>query len=535
MFSLYLIMTWLKNLVICWSTLVFLSSCRLDNPEWDTGWALPLAWSDLTPANIFGDTLIAYDPLGQVYLSYDREVFKLPIDTLLIVPDTGFSYGLTLPGSITIYPGNPLTVYDNYTIFQVPDFSLNQLVVGSGTVQILAETQAQARVRVTYSAPKASKNGVTFTLTDTINPASPGQTSILEREIDLSGYVFDLTGDDHLQANRLRIRITAEVPPGDPPIPVPAGTLLVNTRLTFKNIKPYFARGSIMTRKFQLQADTQKVPLFGLVKAGNFSMTEPWVKIILENGVGADLQAKIEQIEGINSRTGQSVLLSAPITQGNVLLGRALNSPFNGMPYKPTYFESVADGQNSNLRQFIENMPDKIILKSSATLNPIAFVGAGHDFVYNISKTSARLQVWFPLGFSFNQLVLADTVPYDPSSLPYTDRFRRLVIKVLCENTYPFDLYAQLYVLNDHGQILDSLLNVNVVPAAALSLNGNPNTPVQSILQGVLEGNRKELFLKGRRLWWKIYFHSHSQGQVPVFYDFYKLRARLVVQAEVRI
>lgn len=512
-----------------------LSGCRLDNPEWDTTWTIPITWSDLTPANIFGDSLVGYDPQRRVYFAYDKEVYRIPIDTLLQVPDTGFAYALSLPGAITIYPGNPLTVYNNYVVFAVQDFSVNQLIVGDGKVRIRAETAVQARVRVNYSAPKASLNGVPFSLSDTIPPAPPGGTSVLEREIDLKGYVFDLTGDDNLKANRLRILITAEIPPGDPPLAVPAGAMLVNTFLRFENIKPYFARGSIAPRTFELKPETLTVSLFNLVHSGSFSMTEPFIKIFFENGIGADLSARILSVVGLNSRTGQSVALNAPLTQGAILLGRAVNLPSQAGPYTPVFFESEASAANSNLKAFIENMPDKIVFQAKAQINPVPGAVAGQDFVYNISKTALRTQILFPMGFSFNQLLLMDTVPYKIQLTEELERIKSLKIFLLCENTYPFDLDAQVYILNDQGVVLDSLLEEHFIPSAQVSLSGSENVPIQKTLTGVLEGNRKDVLLNNQRLVWKLRFNGPVGTTPPVFYDFYKLKTRLVASAVVRI
>lgn len=516
-------------------TVFSLLACRLDKPRWDTSWIAPIAWSDLTPANIFGDSLVGYDPQRQVYFAYDREVFRIPLDTLLEIPDTGFTYGLTLPGAITIYPGNPLTVYNNYTVFAVPDFAINQLIVGSGKVRIRAETAVQARVKVNYSVPKARLNGVPFFLSDTISPAPPGGTSVLEKEFDLSGYTFDLTGDDNLKANRIRIIITAEIPAGDPPLPVPAGTLLVNTELRFHGIRPYFARGTIVPRIFELGPETLTVSLFHLIQSGQFKITEPYLKVILENGIGADLSARFTELRGLNERTGQEVALQSPFTQGYLQLGRAVNQPSAGLPYTPVFFEAEANASNSNMKAFIENAPHKIILKAKAVLNPVPGAGAGQDFVYNVSKTAARLQVWFPLGFSFDQLVLADTVPYNVENLPGAEKIQRIRLSLLLENTYPFALSGQIFVLDNEGQVVDSLFAKSHIPAAELSQSGLPNQPVKEVWEGELEGIRKDIFLQGKRLYWKLRFHSPWGSAPPVFYDFYSLKARLVARADIRL
>ncbi|MCX7768315.1 MAG: hypothetical protein N2110_04735 [Flavobacteriales bacterium] len=510
-------------------------SCQLDKPKWDVTFMIPLAYSDLTPANIFGDTLVDYDPSAQVYFSYDNEIFRLNLDTLMEIPDTGFTYSLSLPGAITIYPGNPLTVYNNYVVFRTPDIALNHLVVGSGEVYIRAETEAQARVQVTYSAPKATKNGVPFSLVDTIEPAPPGGVSVLERVIDLSGYSFDLTGDNQLQSNRLRIIIQAEIPSVDPPLPVPAGTQLVNSKLTFRKIKPYYARGSVQTRTLEINPEPLTISLFNLVKAGTFQMTQPELKVVFENGVGLDLSARITEFRGVNERTGQEVALQSPATQGFIQLGRAQNVPSPPLPYTPVFSTLVLNGSNSNLKQFVENMPSKIYVKGKATLNPIPGAGAGHDFLYNVSKTAASLKMWFPMGFSFNQLILADTVPYSTAGLPPRDRLKSLHLMLHCENTYPFHLLAQLYVVNEQGHPIDSLLSEYLIPAAPPSLNGLPNEPVSVTLEGRAEGTRLERFLNGTRLYWKLHFHSPYPGSVPLFYDFYRLKARLVARAEVRL
>jgi hypothetical protein len=514
--------------------LTLISGCRFDQPEWDVDALVPVAVTSLTPENLFGDTLLSYNSDQSVNLRYDGDIYDIPVDTLLEIPDTGFLYNFSIPFQVDITGGTALDVYNNYIKFNVPNIVINYTEILSGQLALKVSSYIPRNVEITLTCEKALKNGLPLTLTDIVSPAQLPSPTVYTRLVDLSGYSFDLTGDDGTEGNRLRMKISCKVENGAPVYTAPPNQKLIDSEVRFVSTKPYYAKGAIKKQNLKISTDTALLDFMKIVRSGQLNLQDLSLKLTITNGVGADLQAYIAGLTGVNSRNGNIVSLTHPLIGSALNIDRAVDQHWQIPPFIPSSNEIIFTTGNSNVKQFVENLPDKIKFNGSFLINPLGNVSGANDFIYSSSKSGIRLTADAPLAFSFNQLILADTISYDLTNNVEASRVAYADVRIFAENKYPFECSLQTYTLNDVNQISDSLVTGGIIPAASIGPDLKVTGPVNTILNITLADQKKSNFLNSKKIFFKVRFHTPT-GQILTVYSGYTLNLKLVASFRYRI
>jgi hypothetical protein len=524
-----------KHLLYTLTLFIFiLSGCRFDQPEWDVDALIPVAVTSLSPENLFGDTLLTYNTDQSVNLRYEGNIYDIPVDTLLEIPDTGFLYSFSIPFQVDITGGTALDVYNNYIKFNVPNIVINYTEILSGQLVLNVASYIPRNVEITLTCQKALKNGQPLVLTDVVSPAQLPAPTVYTRTVDLSGYSFDLTGDDGTEGNRLRMKISCKVEDGAPVYTAPPNQKLIDSEVSFVSTRPFYAKGAIKKQSLKINTDTALLSFMNIVRSGQLNLQNLSLNFTITNGVGADLQAYIAGLTGLNSRSGNSVSLTHPLIGSALNIDRAVDRHWQVPPFLSSTKEISMNASNSNVKQFVENLPDKIKFDGSFLINPLGNVSGANDFIYSSSKSGIKLTAEAPLAFSFNQLVLADTISYDLSNNIQVSRVAYADLKIYAENRYPFECSLQAYLLNDMNQISDSLLTGGIIPAAPIGPDLKVTGQVTSILNISLADQKKDNFLSSKKIYFKVKFHTPG-GQILTVYSGYTLGLKLVASFRYRI
>jgi len=513
--------------VIACSLLAALSSCKLD-PNWDVDALAPVAQTTLTPANIIPVGEVQAAPDGKLTYIYDNTVYTVPLDSLFRIPDTTYTYGFSAPIAFTVQPGFPATVYDGYISPNINTASLTELLVLSGGINISASSFAPQPLSLEFQIPKAKKNGVPFTVTKPLGAAPSGGSVDFTEFLDLSGYHLDLTGDDGLVGNRLRMRIIATIDPNAQPFPVPAGFQLVNCKIKLDNLKPYYAKGSVNTQELNINADTVRLGVLDMVKSGSVNLEDITLKLTVENGLGLDLQALIYEITGKNGYNGGQVSLTHPSLNNAININRAQANLYQVPEYTPAIKEVVFNAGNSNLKAFIENLPSKIGINAKFIVNPLGNVSGGNDFLFYNSKTALKLRVEAPLAFAVNDLVLVDTVSLNLNVK--NQPVKAATVKAYIKNGFPLGAGMQVYFPGGESGAVDSLFFQQTISPGIVGPDLKVTTAVESVLEAKAEGPTLDRLLDADKIWFKVRLNTVPGGQVLAIYDGYKMDVKLVAQ-----
>jgi hypothetical protein len=436
---------------------------------------------------------------------------------------------INLPAGFNLYSINELLR------FNFKDSRIVEVIVKEGSTVLEVNNSVRDKLFFDYSIPKATRDGnfIQF-LNEQIQPGTPMAQSTFRRELDLAGYRLDLTGDNGLEANRLRVSLNARLNPSGTGVSINANEELINYRNSFKGIIPFYARGFLGTNTFESIGQslelTELKKLEGTIKLQDISMN-----LSVENSIGADFQVLISSLKGIKSGNNQSVNLAHQLIGTPQQIGRAQHIVNGNLPYIPVIKNYTLTTSNSNLKEFVELLPDKIDYSVSARLNPLGNVSSGNDFIYHTSNVKIKLELNLPLTFSANAISFTDTLETSGIDSDQSDAFRSGELRIIADNGFPFDLRVRGYLLDENKVLIDSLLTTDQIAAASVgqdlrviqSLRSVLKIPVTQRLKGNLEKTRF-IVLKAR-------INTQPEQTLLPLYSDYSLKLKLVGDGTYRV
>jgi hypothetical protein len=123
----------------------------------------------------------------------------------------------------------------------------------------------------------------------------------------------------------------------------------------------------------------------------------------------------------------------------------------NGGLVSESQYAISLNSSNSNLDQFLENLPNKIRVQGDLRVNPLGNISASNDFIYTNNALHADLKMDIPLRIGIQNLVLSDTIALSDSEreLPVEGK---LVLWI--KNGFALDAKVSLYALRMEGRDL---------------------------------------------------------------------------------
>lgn len=503
------------------------SSCKLE-PNWDVDALAPIAETTLTPGNIFRDSNLIVQPGGDLVLDYEARVFEFPVDSILKIPDSTYTYNFISPFTLFLDPGTTLPVYNNYLLFNLPDIGLREALLRGGQLRVKVISTLPQPSIINFKILKASKAGVSFDFTDNVPAAAAGGTAEYIRDFDISWYNIDFSGDNNDQYNKLRLQIFASLPLDAQSFQVPPGQELIRTEISFVEAQPYFARGKINTRSINIAADTVKLPFFDLIQSGALDIESANLDLTVNNGFGVDARAVFNSITGVNTRTGNTVALNHPILGNNINLNAAQLSPSGNLPFTPSNYVLNISTNNSNLEPFATNFPNKISIDGNFTINPLGNLSSGNDFVFFNATAAVNMHLTAPLTFSANNLLLSDTVAFNGESLSKNNPAKNGSLKIYAENMFPFELELRLQTVDSLGNILGTPANGQLIAAGIAESDGRVYQPVSSIVNVELSETDMLNLKSAKGVIFQVRFHSLPAGQLMKIYHDYRVHLKAV-------
>lgn len=506
---------------------VLSGGCKLD-PEWDVDALAPLAETTLTPGKIFRDSNLITQPGGDLVLDYRAKVFSFPVEDLLNIPDSTYSYNFISPVNLNIQPGFPMEVYNNYLLFNLPDIALREAILMEGKLRIKVISTATQPAVINFQIPKAKKNGTAFSFSDNLQAAQPGGSTEYIREFDISGYTIDFSGDGGNLFNKLRMVIVAVINADAQPFPVTAGQELIRTDISFIGAKPYFAKGQLSPRQLDIASDTVTLPFMHLVKSGTLDIDDLNLTLEIRNGFGVDARCRFQQVKGINTRNGNEVALTHPII-GNAI---NLNSAVYNFSAPPNFFATsyplVFNSVNSNLEAFAVNFPDKLSVIGNISLNPEGALSAGNDFVFHNSEAAVYAHLTAPLAFSANNLYLSDTVAINGESLKKNNPVRKGSLRIFARNKFPFEMEVKLQTVDSLGQVSATPAANQLIAAGIAAADGRVYDPVSSVVTVEFNEQQFEKLTQAKGMLFEVRLHTLPQPQLLKVYHDYFLQLKVV-------
>lgn len=505
---------------------LLLAACRKDNgpARWDVDVLLPLITTRFTIADIVPDSLLVTDGAGNITLLYTSELFAVDLDTVLNAPDTTYFYpgAITFPGPVEFPPGTGIVDENNVTRFDFDDISLRYLVLSEGVVELKLSNKIASTVLGSFTLPGAQFPGGGNSISATVASGSPASPSVTYQTRDLAGVIMDLRGPNFNAVNTLHTIVAINLDPNGPGATV-TDQDSVNALVTYRGLKPAYARGFFGSQTIEVEPTENELDLFANIVGGSLDLDDVALRVKLVNGIGMDIQVALSYLRAINSRTGATVDLTHTLFQGPINLARATDL---GTGFTPTLYTNALDNTNSNVDLFLENLPDKVSYALDLRLNPLGDISSGNDFVYADSKVSAELELEVPLRIIASGLTLQSFVDVDvPRGFASGD------LRFFTTNGFPFQAALVAHVVDENEQVLSQVNVQGVIASGLLGPDNLVQTSVDSQLRTSLERSQVEQLKNGGRLRLRVVFDTADQTQHLQILDRYELDLQVTLGA----
>jgi hypothetical protein len=438
---------------------VFISCRKSFETDWDVDIEAPIARSNLNIKNFFSDTLFQSDPTGLLHLAFSKKIAGFQLDSLVQLPDTVLDYQFTMPIGAAIYmaPGNSIPGFP-----QTQDIKFN---INNG-VELRTATINTGHLKMVYSntytqplvfnlvLPYTTKYGMPFTINETIDPGTNNNT----KYYDISGYEVKLTGSTLNKINTLVQTVDVKVPATAQADSIRGGQG-VKANISYTELVPYYVEGYFGEQDIDLPYDSVSLNISNNIQVSNFQLNSAFINFKIVNEFGVDINAQLNNINSLNSTNNTSVTLNAS-GLSNININRAGKTTNFSNPVFPSVKTISVNTTNSNLKPFLENLPDYLTYQGKITVNPLGNVSASNDFAFLNTGISIYADVDMPLEIRANYFKLISNSTIDLTSVKQIDNINYGELIIQCNNGFPFDAVLQGYILDDQKQVIDSLFTV---------------------------------------------------------------------------
>jgi hypothetical protein len=511
--------------------LLFILSCSKErkSPFWDVDILAPLIKSTLSINNIVTDSLLHQNSDNSLDIVYNTNLNSFSLNSVFQIPDTAISsvFPIFTNTPINLSPCSIIIASINdETKYKLNNVELTKVIIRSGKMKIFITNNIDGNIEFNYKLPYATSLltgkvfDTTFIVPKRINSTTPG---VYSENFDLSNYTFDLKGVKGDSYNTIVKNISAKAPCNGPTITLNSGDYL-KVENSFLGIVPEYAKGYFGTAERRVSSTTY-FSLFKHIINGTLDLQSVKIGLSIENSIGDDARITIDTLSSINSRTGQPIFLKHSIIGSAINLNRAVDN--NGNVTPSTYSVSLTP-TNSNIRDFVNNLPDKLKFAFDLNVNPLGTnVSGGNDFIYYGKYIKTDFNMTIPLSFIANDLTMADTLNFNfPSSANNVNSGN---IYLYAENGFPFTAVPQLYLMDAKFNIIDSLISApNLILAPPLDANficvGKKTT---KLTFSVNEQKMARLRAAGK-VYITMKFNTAGQPKYVKIYSFYEMNIKLV-------
>lgn len=506
------------------SIFIFIFSCKKEGPaEWDVSVLSPLIKTSMGIDKLVTDSLLQNGPDNALSIVFDNTLYNFALDSLVDIPDSITKQTFQSPINATIQPGQKFLDITDKNHFNAGGPEITDIVIKNGFIKLAISNSIHESIICTYTIPSATKNGVPFQITKNI-PAAGINPSIINEEADISGYYFNLRGQTGNSSNTIVSHIEAWINPNGSPVAISTSDKLT-VEAGFKGLVIDYVKGYFGKQNLNFGPDTADFSIFKNIVGGTLNLEKVKMSLTLNNGFGVDARINLNQLKSINTHTNNSVNFYNSIIGSSINISRATETGNGSLPVNPSNY--VFNLDNSNIKQFIENLPDKIAYSLNLMTNPLGNVSCGNDFAYYGNGLKASMNLQIPLSLIANDFTLQDTVDLNISKPTNGGGIKDGTFNLNADNGFPFNAEIQLFLLNASNSIVDSLLASNYISSGILGSDNKVVSKTRSNIIIPIPENKMNSVYETKRMLIRVKFNTANAGQYIKIYSNYKIDLKL--------
>jgi hypothetical protein len=352
-----------------------------------------------------------------------------------------------------VFPAQNLIDVDISWDYDFGGPEITEMSIAQGTLYMEVESNVDETIYVTFEVPALIDDGDTVVQNFVVPPASDGNPYSDSKTISLAGYDVILKGkrgEGWTEKNSFHNRLIARIDSSGE-----LKSISKNDSITLYigllDIKPSYVRGYLGQDTFSFGPEKQGIDVFTKLE-GILDIRDLNMQLMLNNSAGLDAKATFKEIGSIN-KEGNTVLLSSSILDNDLEVKRA-QSP--GNPYVKTY---DFNANNSNVDEFIENLPVAISYSLDLGVNPYGNVSNHNDFVYSNNEIKASIVLDIPMNVEPKNLSMIDTFGVDFESFAEVENLEALNLNLIVYNGYPYTSNVEFILLDEANMPIDTLFN----------------------------------------------------------------------------
>ena len=419
----------------------------------------PLAYGRLTLNQLLVDSIFQQDEEGLWHVIVDQNLTNFDLDSLAEIPDTTFklAYPLYVVGPVA--QGQTVVSANQQVTINHPTAQFKQVRMKAGKLKYNVLSEVEGYLNCTVTIPGLTLNSVSQSISFQTTPPEGQHYSNTQGYFDLAGLDLSLTGQTGFSFNRLAYQFGVTVAP-DASIPATVGigdSILVE--ISFEDPQIDYALGYFGQHLFSFDEEVD-FDAFSSIPEAVFDLNGASTTFSIRNAVGVDVQMDFNQISNWNENQQTQVNLQHTTLFSPINISRAQD---NGGYVSETEYAVSLNAGNSNLDEFLENLPNKIRIEGDIRVNPLGNISASNDFLYTNNAINADLRMDIPLRIGIQNLILTDTIALSDSEreLPVEGK---LVLWI--KNGFALDASVSLYALSNEGRDLITS-DLRLLPAIA--------------------------------------------------------------------
>lgn len=489
----------------------------------------PVIKTDLNMADLIADSLLTSTADGALRLKVEQPLIDLPLDSLLKIPDTTIVKPVAANIPLTdIPPGTPVPGVQLDSEFALGDIALKRVRLREGQLILKVKSVVGTTIDFDYRIPKATKFGNMLILTGSVEPGFSGDTAVATYEIDLANYNIDLQGLDGISFNILETSVALTTSEDGQTVSIAANETFLVLEYSFLNLIPDYGLGYFGQQSNNSENENSELDVLNRITDGQMFLDSVTIGLKVTNGVGADARFKLDELSSINTRTNNTVNLSHSIIGSNILLTRAQDIDGTAQNVIPYIVDYELNNGNSNIIDFIENLPDQLGFTFGFDINPLGNVSAGNDFFYYDKPFQAIMDIDIPLRARLDDLTLVDTIDWNLGQTAVVESLNSGVFTLKATNGLPLEGMVELIMLDENLVELGTLVAPSTIPAPSLNAQNRVAEPLTSSIEIPISEEIADALPNTQKVHLRVRFNTSGQPDLIDFYDDYGIELKLI-------
>jgi len=495
------------------------NSCKKDKakPSWDVNMLIPLVTDSITVTDVLDEKFFVENPDQSISFIFKEELFSLSIDTIVKLPDTLLSFGISLdflPAPVAFNPGDTIISHEFYLPIELEsdDFAnmaLEKAIIRQGNVVFESFNQSDSDLKVVLAIDKVyhPETGGFYSV------QKVAKNELFQEAFDIAEYHLDLRGPDYDTINMLSYKVDLIIHPDEP------GTVMVKPEdsialnVYFKDIHLYYSRGYFGHETYNFGPETFEFDMFEDIIIKNISFEEAEIGLEVENTFGEEVNINVESILATNSNTGETLALESDLLSTDLFVDRAHEVEIESGDIES--FTTQFDFSDSNFPEMFAIKPDEFTYKLSIETNIYEDSASLDNFFYNDQPIVLSIDVKVNGGLKIDSLFRESRLEWQGKNLDIS-MISEGELGLVFSNAFPFDFLMNMYLEDEEMTIIDTLAYQLFIKGGLIDENQFVSAPSETRTHILIDDNLEEHITSAKYAMYELVINSANDESIKI-------------------